>query len=202
MQDIVTTEGLRMTKDFAGRRTIGRGAAAFALAMLLAAPLGAMAQQASPAAPATPAPEAMPAPPPAAPSEAAPKPGIRHRRAARKPTSRVETHIARLHAELKITPAQTTEWNAVAEIMRSQAREMEKLERERAAGRATMTAVDDLKSYQAIAVAHAEEMSKLVPAFQALYARMSPEQQKNADVVFRGRPHKRGRKPRHKIPSK
>ncbi len=73
----------------------------------------------------------------------------------------------------------------------TQAQEMEKLQRERARSRATMTAVDDLKSYQAIADAHAEEMSKLVPAFGALYAKMSPEQQKNADEIFRHPPRAR-----------
>jgi periplasmic protein CpxP/Spy len=167
-----------MTKNIATGRMIGRGAAALALALLLAAPTQSLAQPAPAPAPA--APEAAPPPP----SAAAPKPVTHHHRTARKHMSRVDAQIARLQAELKITPAQTPEWDAVADIMRAQAREMEKLARDRAAARASMTAVDDLKSYQAIAVAHAEEMGKLVPAFQALYAKMSPAQQKNADAVF------------------
>jgi hypothetical protein len=53
-----------------------------------------------------------------------------------------------------------------------------------------MTAVDNLKTYEAIADAHAEGLQKLVPAFETLYASMSEAQKKNADEVFnRSRHH-------------
>src|ERR1700681_4233456 len=67
----------------------------------------------------------------------------------------VEQRITNLHAALKITPEQGTQWNAVAQAMRENAANMDKLV---AANRTTppqnMSAVDDLKTYQKIAQAH------------------------------------------------
>ncbi len=143
-------------------------AATFLAAALLAMPAAALARpsalqvaQAAPAAPAQPA-----------------KPK-------RTRVDRVEMRITQLHAELKITPAQETLWNAVAQAMRDDAKAMEQAIEQRRQAK-SMTAVDDLKSYQAIADAHAQGLQKLVPAFQALYGAMPPEQQKVADAVFRG----------------
>jgi hypothetical protein len=47
-----------------------------------------------------------------------------------------------------------------------------------------MTAVDDVKSYAAIADAHADGLKKFVSVFEALYNSMSDEHKKNADNVF------------------
>ena len=116
------------------------------------------------------------APAPAQPKAAPAKPK-------RSPTDRVEERITRLHTELKITPEQETQWNAVASAMRDDAKTMEEAIAQRRAAK-SMTAVDNLKSYQAIADAHAQGLQKLIPAFQALYDTMSPEQKKNADAVF------------------
>ena len=52
-----------------------------------------------------------------------------------------------------------------------------------------MNAVDDLHSYEAIADAHAAGVKKLMTAFETLYASLSDAQKKNADAVFRHRPH-------------
>jgi hypothetical protein len=61
----------------------------------------------------------------------------------------VEQRITTLHASLKITPAEETQWNGVAQAMRENAAAMDKLV---AANRTTppqnMTAVQDLQSYQ------------------------------------------------------
>jgi hypothetical protein len=146
------------------------GAAALAAAFALAAPAS-FAQQSAPA------PEAAP-PPPAA---AAPmKPA--HKRTTQE--ERVEAHIKALHAQLKITPDQEQEWDAVAQVMRDSALTIDQLSQERSTARAKMSAVNNLKSYEAIADAHADEMNKLVPAFSALYDKMSDGQKKNADMVF------------------
>ena len=48
----------------------------------------------------------------------------------------------------------------------------------------TTSAVDDLKSFQIIADEHSNGLRKLIPAFEALYAIMTPEQQKRADRVY------------------
>ena len=55
---------------------------------------------------------------------------------------------------------------------------------ERAAKAKTMTAIDDLHSYEAITEAHVESVKRLIPAVEALYATMSDAQKKNADAVF------------------
>jgi protein CpxP len=49
----------------------------------------------------------------------------------------------------------------------------------------TMTAVDDLRSYQTLSQAHADGMKKVVDAFSPLYDGMSDSQKKAADVLFR-----------------
>ena len=66
----------------------------------------------------------------------------------------VEQRITKLHKALKITPDEEPKWSAVAQAMRDNAANMEKLV---AAKRTTppqnMTAVDDLKMYQEFASA-------------------------------------------------
>ncbi len=104
---------------------------------------------------------------------------------------RIEKHIKKLHADLKITPAQEAQWSNVAQVMRENHKEMEALTTARAKNEKTMTAVEDLKSYSEIIDAHAAALKKFIPTFEALYAGMSDEQKKNADKIFRGRPHKK-----------
>ncbi len=104
------------------------------------------------------------------------------------PADRVEARIKSLHDQLKITPAQESQWAAVAQAMRDSAKQMQTLVQQRMKNANTMTAVDDLHSYQAIAQAHLDGLNKLVPVFETLYASMSDAQKKNADSVFKRRP--------------
>jgi glutamine synthetase adenylyltransferase len=103
---------------------------------------------------------------------------------------RVEARIKKLHDELKITPAQEQQWNAVAQTMRDNAQAMQGVIQQRRQNAGTMTAVDDLRSYQTITETHAQGLQKLVPAFQALYDTMSDEQKKNADAIFSHQNHR------------
>jgi len=96
----------------------------------------------------------------------------------------VETHIKSLHDALKITAAEEPQWQAVADVMRDNAKTTGALIEERAAKAKTMTAVDDLHSYEAITEAHVAGVKKLIPAVEALYATMSDAEKKNADAVF------------------
>jgi hypothetical protein len=48
-----------------------------------------------------------------------------------------------------------------------------------------MTAVEDLRSFAAIAEAHAADTRSFMPAFEALYRAMPAEQQAPADRIFR-----------------
>ena len=103
---------------------------------------------------------------------------------------RAEARIKELHARLKITPEQEELWNKVTQVMRDNAKTMEALIKARSENASNMTAVDDLKSYNDIAEAHADGLKKFIPVFEPLYASMSDTQKKNADTLFRhhGRP--------------
>jgi protein CpxP len=97
----------------------------------------------------------------------------------------VEQRITQLHAQLKVTPDQESKWNSVAQAMRDNAANMEKLvaEKHQQAPQG-MTAVDDLKTYQEFAQAHVDGLKNLTSAFSSLYDSMSDQQKKNADQVF------------------
>jgi len=49
----------------------------------------------------------------------------------------------------------------------------------------TMTALQNMQSYQQIAEAHARDLQKLVPALENPYNAMSEQQKKLTDQVFR-----------------
>ena len=103
---------------------------------------------------------------------------------------RVEQRIIGLHDKLHITAEQEAQWSTVAQVMRDNAAAIRSRVEERAAKVQGMNAVDDLKSYRLIADAHADGLKQLIPAFETLYAGMTPDQQKNADRVFGERqPH-------------
>lgn len=97
----------------------------------------------------------------------------------------VEQRIKDLHASLHITDAQEPQWTEFAQVMRDNAKDTDALYEARADKIATMTAVENMQSYAAIAQQHATEMQKLLPAFQALYASFSDQQKKQADEAFR-----------------
>lgn len=107
---------------------------------------------------------------------------------------RVERHITDLHHRLQITAQEEPQWTAFAQVMRENAERMDQAFAARRARGQGMNAVDDLRSYAAIAERHAQDMQRLVPAFEALYSAMPPAQQKLADRVFHDfehRPHRR-----------
>ncbi len=99
----------------------------------------------------------------------------------------VEARIRELHSKLHITAAQQTQWDNLVQVMRDNAKAMYDLEKERAQDAKEMSAIDAVKSYQAVIEAHETGMSKFVPAFQALYDSMSDAQKKTADAMFRSR---------------
>jgi hypothetical protein len=112
---------------------------------------------------------------------------------------RVETRIKQLHEQLQITAAQEPQWNAVAQAMRDDAAAMQSVIAKRRQSHGQMTAVDDLRSYEEVAETHVAGLQKLIPAFQALYDTMSPEQKKNADAAF-SRQHRAGHRAAAKTP--
>ena len=143
---------------------------ALVVAALSAGP--ALAQGASP----SPNPAANPAPAatPATPAVDSGRPSL----------DRVERHIADLRRRLAITPAQQPQWDAFASVMRQNAQRMQASYAERAAKMANLSAPDDMRSYAELARGHADDVQRLVPAFDALYATMTPEQKATADKTF------------------
>jgi len=105
----------------------------------------------------------------------------------------VEKHIKDLHATLKITPAEESQWNEVAETMRENAIDLDRAIDKREANVASATAIDDLNAYADVAQAHANGVKKLASAFSRLYSAMSDDQKKAADEAFSHRGHE-GRK--------
>jgi periplasmic protein CpxP/Spy len=145
--------------------------ASAAVAALLIVPGAAFAQSTAPAPVAPPAGASSPLAPAPAPGNSA--------------EQRVETHIKQLHAQLRITPAEQPQWEQFAQVMRENARDMDQAFMQRAQQYPTMTAMQNMQSYEQIADAHAQHLQKLVPAFANLYNAMPEQQKRLADQVFR-----------------
>jgi periplasmic protein CpxP/Spy len=97
---------------------------------------------------------------------------------------RSEARIKELHDKLQITAAQEAQWGNVAQIMRENGATFRASVTDRSTRLKTMNAIEDLKSFQAIADQQSNGLKRLIPAFEALYADMTPAQQKRADHVF------------------
>lgn len=96
----------------------------------------------------------------------------------------MDYRITELHKKLRVTADEDAQWNDLAQVMRDNAEKLRDGVAERSTKLKGMNAVDDLKSYEKIADEHADGLKRLVPAFEALYDKMTPAQQKNADHVF------------------
>ena len=108
----------------------------------------------------------------------------------------VEQRITNLHVALKIVPEEEAKWNAVAQAMRENAANMDKLvATKRTQAPQGMTALDDLKTYQDFGQAHLDGLKNLTSAFTTLYDAMTDAQKKNADQVFQNFGH--GAAPAH-----
>lgn len=97
---------------------------------------------------------------------------------------KVDRHIRDLHAKLKITRSEETQWAAVAKAMRDGASELDKAIDKREAIIDNATAIDDLNAYGNITQAHADAVKNLSAVFSPLYSSMSADQKKVADKVF------------------
>jgi paraquat-inducible protein B len=100
----------------------------------------------------------------------------------------VQQRIGALQAKLAITPSQMADWNSFTDAMRANAISTNQLFQQRAQNTATMSAVDNMKSYAAIARAYADNTDHLATSFATLYGKLSPDQQKTADSLFRQPP--------------
>ena len=97
----------------------------------------------------------------------------------------VERRIADMRTKLKITPDETKAYDDFAQVMRDNAARMDGLMKDQAPKLASMSAVDQMKSYEAVTQAQADDMQRLVPAFSRLYDMLTPAQKKIADDASR-----------------
>jgi periplasmic protein CpxP/Spy len=150
--------------------------ASAAVAGLLFLPAAAVAQS-SPTPGAGAAPQVAPAP-------AVSSPIAGHPVAGKNAEERVERRIAELRVQLRITPAEQQQWDQFAGVMRENARDMDQIFIQRAQQLGSMTALQNMQSYEQLAEAHAQHLQKLVAAFQTLYVAMPDQQKQLADQVF------------------
>jgi hypothetical protein len=108
-----------------------------------------------------------------------------HRAAYRMRAETLDQRIETLHAALKITPAEEADWSKVADVMRRNESDMQKMVADRQARVPhELSAVDDLKTYQGFTQAHVDGLKDLVASFETLYAEMPADQKRVADHVF------------------
>ncbi len=108
-----------------------------------------------------------------------------HHAAYRMGSETLDQRISRMHAALKITPAEEADWTKVADVMRRNDSDMQKLVADRQARVPhELSAVDDLKTYQSFTQAHVDGLKDLVASFETLYADMPADQKMVADHVF------------------
>ena len=96
----------------------------------------------------------------------------------------VEKHIKDLHAKLRITPAEESQWDKVAQTMRDNAAELDDAISKRDTLASHASAIEDLNAYGDIVQTHADSIKKLSAAFSDLYDSMPDSQKKVADEVF------------------
>jgi periplasmic protein CpxP/Spy len=112
-----------------------------------------------------------------------------HKAASRAPGETMEQmaerRVADLHTRLHITAAEQTQWDQFAQMMLDNAKDLDQAYQQRAAGFDKLNAVENMQSYAQIEQTRAQDLQKLVPAFQALYASLSDQQKQDADQLFR-----------------
>jgi periplasmic protein CpxP/Spy len=106
---------------------------------------------------------------------------------AAKHEARIEDRIAYLHKQLKITPAQETQWQPFADAMRADGQTMGQLYEKRKSSVEKSSALDNMRDYAQLTQAHADGVKKLLTAFEPLYSSLSQEQKQLADATFRER---------------
>jgi periplasmic protein CpxP/Spy len=99
------------------------------------------------------------------------------------PGQLVDRRIAFLKAELKITPAQETQWQQVAEAMHENANSLDQAIKTARQDRGSMDAVQRLTLREQFTKVRAENEARLLAAFKPLYASLSPEQQQVANQL-------------------
>lgn len=104
----------------------------------------------------------------------------------RLPGERIEARLAYAKAALKITPAQEAQWNALADVLRKQAKAMdEQITLRRNTPRdQQLSAIERLQRRQEMMSAASARATEMLEAAKPLYAALSDEQKKEADALL------------------
>jgi hypothetical protein len=96
----------------------------------------------------------------------------------------IEGQIAFYKAELRITDAQTTQWNAFADALRAGAKRLQAAHTEMMPGDGPLAVPDQLAKRRQWLTAELDSLQAIEPATRALYDVLSPEQKKDADALM------------------
>lgn len=98
-----------------------------------------------------------------------------------------EGRLAFIKTELKITEAQTTQWNAFAEAVRANAATMSEMRQTMASHQGRGASLPERLAFEEKAMsAHLEALKKVADSLSKLYGALSPEQKKTADGIVIG----------------
>jgi hypothetical protein len=99
--------------------------------------------------------------------------------------SHAEGRLAFLKTELKITDAQSAQWNAFAEAVRANAKGMKDMHAAMMEQRTTSATLPDrLATHEKMLSAHLDAARRLGAAAKPLYAAFTDEQKKTADEIM------------------
>jgi LTXXQ motif family protein len=95
-----------------------------------------------------------------------------------------EGRIAFIKAELAITDAQTSVWDAYAAALRKNLESMQSMRKEMMGAAQPASPVQRLDAHVSAMQARLQSLQEVKPALAALYAALSEDQKKKADEVF------------------
>ena len=107
-----------------------------------------------------------------------------------RPSERVEARLAYIKTALKITDAQQTQWNGFADAVRKNAKDMDqrmqawRQQHGERRGAQRPNAIQRLERMQTFHADAVTRINDLLAAEKPLYATLSPEQKRVADVVL------------------
>jgi hypothetical protein len=100
------------------------------------------------------------------------------------PFAHIEGQIAFYKAELKITDAQLPQWNALADAIREGTKQLQQAYTQATQANAAVPAPEQLDRRMVLLMALTENQKAIEAPFKALYAGLSPEQQKLAGELM------------------
>ena len=98
--------------------------------------------------------------------------------------ARVEGRLAYAKALLGITDSEAAAWKAYGDVSRANVRSLEAAQRAMIDAERTGSVIDRLHAQTAMMQAQLDARKALLPATEALYKALTPDQQERADVIF------------------